>query len=421
MSSNINKLTAIKVRNLKPESKNKRYTDGGGLYLEVTPAGGKYWRLKYRIHDKEKRLSIGVYGSGDGKVSLQEAREARDEAKKLLAQQIDPADAKRMAKNKSREESANTFEAIAVEWLKGYEERVTEKQYLNNRTRLEKLVFPYIGKHGISTISPGDLLTMLRRIEAKGQLETAKRVRTICGQVFKHAIVTGRAEKNPAAELQGVLKSPKPKHLAAITNPDELPELLAAMDSYSGAATTIAALQLAPLLFTRPGEMRHARWADIDLENALWSFTASKTHQLHIVPLPRQAVAILRQQYDVTGNRGNFVFPSTRGKARVISENTVNAALHYLGYGGRQTHHGFRATARTLLVEQLNFPENFIEQQLAHSVRDSNGRAYNRTTFLEQRREMLQAWADYLDEIRVAPSPYFSTDTTTQQEVALDE
>lgn len=421
MSSNTNKLTAIKVRNLKPESKIKRYADGGGLYLEVTPAGGKYWRLKYRIHDKEKRLAIGVYGAGNGKVSLQEAREARDEAKKLLAQQIDPADAKRMAQSKSREESANTFEAIATEWLKGYEERVTEKQYLNNRARLEKLVLPFIGKHPISTITPGDLLTVLRRIETKGQLETAKRVRTICGQVFKHAIVTGRTEKNPAAELQGVLKSPKPKHLAAITNPEELPDLLAAMDAYAGAPTTITALQLAPILFTRPGEMRKARWADIDLDNALWSFTASKTQQPHTVPLPRQAVALLRQQYRISGHISEFVLPSTRGKTRFISENTINSALKTLGYGGRQTHHGFRATARTLLVEQLNFPENFIEQQLAHSVRDSNGRAYNRTTFLEQRREMLQAWADYLDEIRVTPSPYFFNDTTTQREVALDE
>lgn len=396
MSRQTNKLSATAVRTAKPGEKVYRLADGGGLYLEIATTGSKYWRMKYRFAGKEKRLAIGVYPE----VSLVAAREARDEAKRLLAQNIDPSTAKRIARQHGEQAAANTFKTVAVEWLeKVHQHEVVPAHYQRNKRRLERDAFPIIGKRPISEITPPELLDCLRRIEARGHIDTAHRVKTLCGQVFRYGISTGRVERDPTPDLRGALRPNKAKHYAALTDPKEVAELLSVIDGYGGQPTTIAALKLAPLVFTRPGELRQARWEDIDLEEATWSFQASKTDLPHIVPLATQAVAILRDLHGLTG-RSEYVFPGIRTSKRPMSNNTINAALKTLGFKDKMTGHGFRAMARTILAERLNYPEHYIEQQLAHKVKDSNGRAYNRTTHLDQRREMLQSWADYLDALR---------------------
>lgn len=400
MSRQTNKLSATAVRNAKPKDKTVKLADGGGLYLEITPTGSKYWRMKYRHAGKEKRLAIGVYPE----VSLADARQARDEAKRQLAQCIDPSAAKRLAKQLGHQAAINTFEAVAIEWLEQvHQHEVVPDHYQRNKRRLERDVFPIIGKRPIVEITPPELLGCLRRIETRGHIETAHRIKALCGQVFRYGISTGRVERDPTPDLRGALRPNKAKHYAALTDPKEVAELLIAIDGYGGQPVTIAALKLAPLVFSRPGELRQAKWSDVSLDEATWSFQASKTGQPHIVPLPIQAVEILRDLHGLTG-RTEFVFPGIRSNKRPMSNNTVNAALKTLGFKDKMTGHGFRAMARTILAERLNYPEHYIEQQLAHAVRDSNGRAYNRTTHLEQRREMLQAWADYLDSLRGLPA-----------------
>ncbi len=366
----------------------------------LRPTGSKYWRLKYRFAGKEKRLAIGVYGTNEDKVSLVAARAARDEAKRQLAQGIDPSPTKRINKQLGEQAAASTFEAVATEWLEQvHEHDVVPAHYQRNKRRLERDAFPIIGKRPISEITPPELLGCLRRIEVRGHVETAHRVKTLCGQVFRYGISTGRVERDPTPDLRGALRPSKGKHYPALTDPKEVAELLRAIDGYGGQPTTIAALKLAPLVFTRPGELRQARWADIDLDEATWSFDASKTGQPLVVPLPTQATGILRDLHGLTG-RNEYVFPGIRSSKRPMSNATIKAALDRMGFKGEMTAHGFRAMARTILAERLNYPEHFIEQQLAHAVKDSNGRAYNRTTHLEQRREMLQSWADYLDALR---------------------
>ncbi|SHL26331.1 tyrosine-type recombinase/integrase [Halomonas caseinilytica] len=396
MSRQTNKLSATAVKTAKPRNKTFKMTDGGGLYLEVSPSGSKYWRMKYRHAGKEKRLAIGVYPG----TSLVAAREVRDEAKRQLAQGIDPSAAKRIARQQGEEAAANTFMAVAVEWLeKVHQHDVVPAHYQRNKRRLERDAFPTIGKRPISEITPPELLDCLRRIEERGHIETAHRVKTLCGQVFRYGISTGRVERDPVPDLRGALRPHKTKHYAAVTDPKEVVGLLRAIEGYGGQPVTIAALKLAPLVFTRPGELRQALWTDIDLKEATWTFRASKTGQAHIVPLPTQAVAILRDLHGLTG-RAEYVFPGIRSIKRPMSNNTIKAALDRMGFKGEMTAHGFRAMARTILAERLNYPEHYIEQQLAHAVKDSNGHAYNRTSHLEQRREMLQSWADYLDALR---------------------
>lgn len=396
MSRQTNRLTATAIKAAKPEDKTYRMADGGGLYLEVAKTGSKYWRMKYRFGGKEKRLAFGVYPE----ISLASARTARDEAKRQLAQDIDPSAVKRIARQQGVQASANTFISVAVEWLeKVHQHDVVPTHYERNRRRLERDVFPIIGKRPIAEITPPELLDCLRRIEDRGHIETAHRVKTLCGQVFRYGISTGRVERDPTPDLRGALRPSKTRHHAALTNPHEVAELLRAIDGYGGQPVTIAALKLAPLVFTRPGELRQAKWADVDLDEATWSFIVSKTDQPLIVPLPTQAVKILRDLQGLTG-RSVFVFPGARSNERPMSNATLKAALDRMGFKGQMTAHGFRALARTILAEQLNYPEHIIEQQLAHVVKDANGRAYNRTKFLEQRREMLQSWADYLDSMR---------------------
>ncbi|MFI2817976.1 tyrosine-type recombinase/integrase [Vreelandella piezotolerans] len=391
-----NKLSATAVRSAKPQEKTYRLTDGGGMYLEVTPTGGTYWRMKYRFHGKEKRLAIGVYPE----VSLAAARDARDQARKLLAQGLDPSTTKRVTKELGKTASENTFKAVATEWLEHiHRHEVVPDHYKRNKSRLTRDAFPALGHRPITDITPPELLECLRKIEKRGHLETAHRVKTLCGQVFRYAISTGRAERDLTPDLKGALRTPKTSHHAAITDPAELPPLLNAIDGYGGMPVTITALKLSPLVFVRPGELRQARWADIDFESGEWAFKPSKNADPLIVPLPRQAIEILAELYRLTG-RGEYVFPGARSSKRPMSNTTIKAALDRMGFKGEMTAHGFRAMARTILAERLGYPEQYIEQQLAHKVKDSNGRAYNRTTHLEQRREMLQSWADYLDALR---------------------
>ncbi|WP_282041869.1 tyrosine-type recombinase/integrase [Halomonas alimentaria] len=396
MARATNKLTATAVRNAKPREKTYRLADGGGMYLEVTPKGGRYWRLKYRHAGKEKRLALGVYPE----VSLAEAREAREAARQQIAQGTDPSAAKRTEERQRKVAAANTLHAIAEEWLEEiHKPNVVPNHYRNDRRRLELHLLPALGRRPLAEISAPELLDCLRKIEKLGKLETAKRVRTLASLIFRYAIATERADRDPAADLKGALRPPKTRHHAAITDPEEIAKLMRGIYAYSGEVVTLAALKLSALLFARPGELRQAEWKAVDLEAGTWSFTPSKNSPPLIVPLPTQAVEILADLHDLTG-RGRYVFPGARSRERPMSENAITAALAGMGYKGRMTAHGFRAMARTVLEERLGYPPALIEQQLAHVVKDPNGRAYNRTAHLDQRRVMLQAWADYLDALR---------------------
>lgn len=387
-------LTDMQAKKAAPKDKPYRLSDAAGMYLEVTPGGGKYWRLKYRIAGKEKRLALGVYPE----VSLSEAREARDKARKLIAQSIDPSAQRKADKLAGADRAANTFEAVAREWHSKRSPLWSDTYRTNVLARLEQGLFPAIGSRPIAELTAPELLAALRRTEGKGAIETAHRIRRIAGEVMRYGIATGKCERDLSADLKGALAPMVVRHMPAVTDPKPLAELLRAMDAYLGGAVVRCALRLAPLVFVRPGELRAARWADIDLDAGVWSYTISKTKTPHIVPLCTQAVAMLRELLPVSGH-SEYVFPSPRG-GRCMSENALRAALIALGYGETQTAHGFRAIARTLLDEELQFPPYIIEQQLGHAVRDTQGRAYNRTAHIARRREMMQAWADYLDKLK---------------------
>lgn len=386
------------IRKAKPGEKPMKLRDGGGLYLLVRPDGARWWRVDYRrpITSKRNTLSLGGYPL----VGLAEAREKHQAAKKLLAAGIDPGLQRKAERAISADRAANSFAAVAEELLTQRASKLAEGSAVRERRLLEKDLAPYLGDLPITDITAPVLLVALRKIEARGAIETAHRARVLAGQVFRYAIATGRAERNPAADLIGALAQPKAGHFASLTEPQEVAPMLRALYGYYGTPAVMAALKLAPLVFVRPGELRHARWADIDLKAGEWRYVASKTETQHIVPLATQAVEILQELYPLTG-RGEFVFPSVRDRKRPMSENTVTAALRRMGYDGNtMTGHGFRAMARTILDEVLGFRPDFIEHQLAHAVRDPNGRAYNRTAHLPERRKMMQAWADYLDALR---------------------
>ncbi|MCP1372623.1 tyrosine-type recombinase/integrase [Dyella lutea] len=390
-------LSDVAIRKAKPADKTQRLFDGGGLYLELAPSGGKWWRLKYRFGGKEKRLSLGTYPD----TSLSDARAKRDEARKLLAAGVDPSLQRKAEKAALADRTANTFGAIALEFVaKREKEGLGEKSALRARRWVTKDIAA-LRDLPITDLTASVILSALRKLEQRGVAETAHRARGFIGQVFRYAIATDRAERNPAADLVGALEQTKTKHFASITDPAKIGELLRAIDAYTGSAVTVAALKLAPLTFVRPGELRTAQWSNIDLEAAEWRYTATKTQTPHIVPLSAQAVEILRELRLLTG-RGQYVFPGVRSPRRPMSENTVNAALRYMGFD-RETMsgHGFRAMARTVLDEVLHFRPDYIEHQLAHAVRDPNGRAYNRTAHLAERTKMMQAWANYLDGLRV--------------------
>ena len=389
-------LTDIQLRNARPTGKVQRLWDGGGLYLEVSPKGGKYWRWKYRFNRKEKRISLGVYPT----VGLKEARQKRDNARKLLEQGIDPSQHRKAQQQSAALRSANSFEVIAREWFGRYSPNWAESHCKTVIGRLERDIFPWLGDRPIAEITAPELLAVIRQVEGRGALETAHRELNICGQVFRYAVATGRAERDPSGDLRGSLPPFKTKHLAAITDPKRVGELLRMIDAYQGGLIVGCALRLAPLVFVRPGELRHARWEDIEFDSAEWRFVVSKTKTDHIVPLSRQAIAILREIHPLT-RQWEWVFPSGRSPTRPMSENAILAALRAIGIPKQEmTGHGFRAMARTLLDEQLGVRPELIEQQLAHAVRDPLGRAYNRTKFLTERREMMQQWANYLDTLR---------------------
>jgi len=391
------RLTDVAIRKAKPADKPVRLFDGGGLYLEIAPTGGKLWRWKYRFGGKEKRLALGVYPD----VGLGEARAHHAEVRKLLTAGVDPSEQRKAEKLTRLDGAHNSFAAIALELQTMRGKKNATSTVIRNRRIVEKDLNPYIGDKPITEITAPILLAALRKMEKRGAVETAHRARGIAGMVFRYAIATGRAERNPAADLIGALEPPETKHFASLTEPAQVAPLLRALWGYEGAATVRSALRLAPMLFARPGELRAARWKDIDLDSAEWRYVATKTGTPHIVPLPKQAVEVLRELLPLTG-RGEYVFPSLQGKGRPMSENTINAAMRRMGFDSKtMTGHGFRAMARTILDEVLGFRPDYIEHQLAHAVRDPNGRAYNRTAHLSERRKMMQAWADYLDGLRL--------------------
>lgn len=387
-----NRLTAKAVAAAKFEGKPRKLFDGAGLFLHLQ-AGGRYWRLKYRHNGAEKLLALGVYPH----VTLAAARARRDEALTQLADGIDPT-----AQRKAEKASAgtDTFEAVTREWMAKQTKVLAPETLRLTRRRFETWAFPIIGAQPMRALEPPELLRLLRRIETQGKHETAKRVRQRIGQVFRYAIATGRADRDPTADLKGALTPTATQHRAAITTPAEFGALLRAIDGYSGQPASRAALALAPLTFVRPGELRMARWPEIDLDAALWRIPSvrMKMKREHIVPLSRQAVAILRELHPITCHRP-YVFESVR-PGRPLSENTMNTALRTMGYSGdMMTPHGFRASASTLLHE-LGWPPEVIELQLAHAQRSQVAAAYNRSARLEERRRMLQAWADHLDSLR---------------------
>jgi integrase len=389
-------LTDTTVRNAKPADKIVRLYDEGGMYLEISPAGGKWWRLKYRFAGKEKRLALGVYPE----VALKEARAKRDDARRLLADGIDPGAQRKAQKAASASLAANSFEVVAREWFAKYSQPWAPAHAARVMSRLERDVFPYQGGRPIADITAPELLAVVRRIEERGSLDVAHRTLSTCGQIFRYGIATGRAERDISADLRGALPPAEGGHFAAVTAPKEVGALLRALDGYKGSMVVCSALRLAPLVFVRPGELRRAEWADIDLDAAEWRFTTSKTQTQHIVPLAKQAVEILRELHQLTG-RGRYVFPSERGNDRPMSDNAVLSAMRRMGIGkDEMSGHGFRAMARTILDEVMGFRPDLIEHQLAHAVRDPLGRAYNRATHLPERRVMMQAWADYLDQLK---------------------
>lgn len=407
-------LTDSAARNAKPADKAHKLFDAGGLFLLVSPAGGKWWRLKYRFGGKEKLLSLGTYPD----IGLKEARDRRDEARKQLARDIDPGAFRKAMKAAAKVRDANSVEAVAREWFTKFSPSWVPAHADKVIRRLERDVFPWIGGRPIAEINAPELLTVLRRIESRGALETAHRARQSTGQVFRYAIATGRAERDPSADLRGALPPVNGKHFAAITEPKKVGELMRAIDDYEGMFVTKCALRLAPLVFLRPNELRWAEWPEFDLDAANWSISATrmKMDVAHLVPLSRQAVAILRELKPLTGD-GRYVFPSVRTGSRPMSDNTVLSALRRMGFGKEEmSGHGFRAMARTILDEVLNVRPDFIEHQLAHAVKDPNGRAYNRTAFLPERRKMMQAWADYLDDLKGGKSGTRDCATETGRE-----
>lgn len=389
-------LTDTAIRTAKPAEKPYKLADEKGLFLLVNPNGGKWWRLKFRVGGKEKLLSLGTYPD----TGLKEARSKRDAARKMKAEGIDPSEHRKAVKATASELAENSFEVICREWLEHKRCNIEEAQYLKARARLEKDVFPWMGSRPITDITAPEVLTVLRRIDARGARYTAHKVKSEISQCFRYAIATGRAERDPCPDLRGAIPAPKTENRPAITDPKEAGELLRAIDGFKGTFVVRSALLLAPMLFVRPGELRKAQWDDFDLDKGEWRYFINKTKSHHLVPLATQAVATLRELHALSGHDG-YVFPG-RDPKLPMSDAAVNAALRRMGYDTKTeiTGHGFRAMARTILHEELHIKPEVIEHQLAHQVPDSLGTAYNRTKFLKERKAMMQLWADYLDKLK---------------------
>lgn len=389
-------LSDTTIRNAKPGDKPVKLFDERGLFLIVTPNGGKWWRFRYSFDRKEKLISLGTYPD----VSLKDARDRRDEARKLLANGIDPSINRKTQKEARIERSANSFETIAREWFAKQSPVWAASHADKVIKRLGNDIFPWIGGRPIAEITAPELLKVLQRIQGRGALDTAHRAQQNCGQVFRYAVVTGRAERDPSADLKGGLRPAKHKNFPSITESAKVGELLRAFDAFKGTLVVKSALLLAPLVFVRPGELRRAEWVGFDLEKGEWRYFVTKTKTEQIVPLAKQAVAILNDLKSLTGD-GQYVFPG-RDPRKPMSEAAVNAALRRMGYDTKTeiTGHGFRAMARTILHEELHQKPEVIEHQLAHKVPDALGSAYNRTKFLKERKAMMQLWADHLDKLK---------------------
>lgn len=400
MPKRIAPLSDVQVRNAKPKEQDYKLPDGYGLFLLITPTGGKLWRLDYRIGDKRKTMALGQYPA----VSLADAKQRRENARKLLANGQDPAVVKRAVQEADAAAAASTFEAVAAEWFEKRKPEWVESHAVSVKGRLDNYILPAFGSKPIAEVTAADVRTMLLKIEARGTVEAAKRVKVICGQVFRYAAAHDLIQHDPSAALKPseLFRKVEKRHFAAVTDPKELAPLLRSIDGYIGSAESRCALRLLPMLLLRPGELRHLEWSEIDVDAAQVNIPAEKMkmQNAHAVPLSRQALMILDEIRPLTGT-GKYVFPSTRSAERPISDNTLNACFRRMGYDGDTvTAHGFRATARTILDEVLGFRPDTIEHQLAHAVRDANGRAYNRTSFLEDRRQMMQHWSDYLDGLK---------------------
>jgi integrase len=388
-------LSETKIRAAKLKERPYKLFDKRGLFLLVTPTGGRLWRLRYRIGALEKLISLGAYPD----VTLKRAREKRDDARRLIADDIDPS-AQRKAQ---RAALLDTFEGVAKEWLALQSKSLAPETISILGARLNSALYPYLGNRPVASITAQELLIAIRRIEARGRHETAHRVRALAGRVLRYAVATGRAQHDVAADLKDALAPVESRNFASVTDPARVGELMRAIDGYSGYPVTALALKLAPLVFVRPGELRAAEWSEFDLPNGEWRIPAArmKMKEPHIVPLARQAIAILRE-LEPLARGGRYLFPSLRTRERPMSENTINAALRRLGYSSEeQTGHGFRSMASTLLNEQ-GFPPDVIELQLAHTERNKVRAAYNKAQRLPERRKMMQAWADYLDGLRTA-------------------
>jgi integrase len=384
------------VRNAKPSAKPKKLSDGGGLHILIQPTGSKLWRFAYRFAGKQKTLALGVYPI----VSLEEARRRREEAKKLLARSIDPS-AQRKADKQAGKDSS--FRAVAEELIAKLEREGRAPATLTKKRWLLDFAYPMFGDRPVGEITARDLLALLREIERRGLYETARRLRGTCGMVFRYAIATTRAERDPSMDLRGALTAPQVNHRATIIDPKSIGALLRAIDGFDGQPTTRAALRLAAYVFVRPGELRHAEWDEFDFDAAVWSIPAAKMkmRRRHRVPLARQPLAILRELQAITGS-GRWLFPSVRTFARPISENTLNAALHRLGYGSEEMcTHGFRGMASTRLNEMGRWNPDAIERQLAHQEANAVRRAYTHgADYWSERVSMMQVWADYLDGLK---------------------
>lgn len=390
-------LTDTAIRNAKPTDKPFKLYDEKGLFLQVTPNGGKWWRFKYRINDKEKLLSFGTYPE----IKLAGARAKRDEARELIANEIDPSDTRKAKKQTKSGNMANSFEVIAREWIATKMKTKSEAYQKNVLRRFELYLFPWLGKRPIAEINAPELLSIVKRIEMQNKVETAYRTLQATGQVFRYAVQTGKTLRDITTDLRGALMPSVTKHMASFTEPQQVAELMRAIDGFTGTLTVQIAMRLAPLVFVRPSELRKAKWADIDLDIGEWRYLVTKTKTEHIVPLSTQAIDLLKTIMPLSGS-GEYVFQGGHNPDKAMSEAAINAALRRMGYDTKTeiTGHGFRAMARTILHERLNIDPHIIEHQLAHKVPDALGAAYNRTKFLDQRKLMMQQWADYLDELK---------------------
>src|SRR5450830_259279 len=390
-------LTDIAVKNLKPKDKPYKIAVGRGLFIQIKPDGSKFWIFRYIFSGKKNSLSMGRYPD----VSVAKAEERAREAHSNIANGINPSENRKALKTVNLSNGENTFEIVAREWIASHmvNKATTHKEKVLRR--FELYLFPWIGSKPIADITAPEVLVAIKRIESLNILETAHRALQTAGQVFRYAVQTGRAVRDVTADLKGALPATTIKHMAAFTEPKDVAELLRAIDGFSGTLTVQSALRIAPLVFVRPSELRMAKWADIDLDTGEWRYFVGKTKTDHLVPLPSQAVKILRELQPLSGH-GEYVFQGGHSPLRPMSESAINAALKRMGYNTKTqiTGHGFRAMARTILHERLNIDPHIIEHQLAHKVPDALGAAYNRTKFIEQRRTMMQQWADYLDELK---------------------